>query len=87
MGRCRRADPSRHPQRQDWPQRRAQLGDAPQSCIDLTLERVLLTMTDDVAFVSIHRHRSEFASFRIDLPTTNTDSETLLVLERHGELE
>ncbi len=65
-----------------WNERRAQLSDAPPSCIDLLLERVMLTAADDdVAFVSIHRHRSEFAAFRIDLPTTNTESDTQLVLK------
>lgn len=67
-----------------WNERRAQLGDAPQTCIDLSLERVMLTSADDVAFVSIHRHRSEFASFRIDLPTTNTEGDAQLVLAEVG---
>lgn len=69
-----------------WNQRRAQLGDAAQSCIDLTLERVMLTLADEVAFVSIHRHRSELASFRIDLPSTNREDDTQLVLAAVGAL-
>lgn len=63
-----------------WSERRAQLGDAAQHCVDLTLERVMLTTTDQVAFVSIHRHRSELASFRIDLPTSNREGDTQLVV-------
>jgi GntR family transcriptional regulator len=64
----------------DWNERRAQLGEAPQACIDLTLERVMLTADDNIAFVSIHRHRSTLASFRIDLPTTNQHGDAQLIL-------
>ena len=51
-----------------------------EDCIELTLEREMLTTADDIAFVSIHRHRSALACFRIDLPTTNQLGDAQLLL-------
>jgi DNA-binding GntR family transcriptional regulator len=64
----------------EWNERRAQLGDAPSDCIDLTLERVMQTGTGEIAFVSIHRHRSTIVCFRIDLPTSNQEGHSHFVL-------
>jgi DNA-binding GntR family transcriptional regulator len=64
----------------EWNERRAQLGDDPSDCIDLTLERVIQTGTGEIAFVSIHRHRSTMVCFRIDLPTSNQEGDSHFVL-------
>jgi hypothetical protein len=63
-----------------WNESRAQRGDDPPDCIDLTLERVMLTTSNDIAFVSVHQHRSVRACVRIDLPTTNQNGDTQFVL-------
>lgn len=63
-----------------WNEADAQRGEAPAECIDLTLERVLLTASNDIAFISLHRHRSALACFRIDLPTTNQTGDTRFIL-------
>jgi GntR family transcriptional regulator len=63
-----------------WNEGRAQRGEQPGDCVDLVLERVMLTAGDDIAFVSIHRHRSSLASFRIDLPTSNQSGNERFVL-------
>jgi DNA-binding GntR family transcriptional regulator len=64
-----------------WNERRAQVGsETAEGCIDLILERVMLTNADDIAFVSIHRNRAALASVRVDLPTTNQPDGVQLVL-------
>jgi DNA-binding GntR family transcriptional regulator len=63
-----------------WNEARAQRGEPAPHCFDLTLERVMLTVSNDIAFVSVHRHRSALACFRIDLPTTNQTSDTRFIL-------
>jgi GntR family transcriptional regulator len=63
-----------------WNEGRSQRGEPPSEAVDLVLERVMRTATDDIAFVSIHRHRSSLASFRIDLPTSNQSGNERFVL-------
>jgi DNA-binding GntR family transcriptional regulator len=63
-----------------WNETRARHSEVNHDCIDLTLERIMLTVTDDIAFVSIHRHRATIACLRIELPTTNQHGDAQLVV-------
>jgi DNA-binding GntR family transcriptional regulator len=46
--------------------------------VDLVLERVMLTVDEQVAFVSIHRHPASSVCIRVDLPTTNESGRFLV---------
>jgi GntR family transcriptional regulator len=63
-----------------WNEARFSRGESAPDCIDLTLERVMMTASNDIAFISVHRHRSALACFRIDLPTTNQNGDTRFTL-------
>jgi hypothetical protein len=54
-----------------WNAGRARLGESPTDCVDVILERVMLTSSEEIAFVTIHRQRAEQLAIRVDLPTTN----------------